>query len=323
MKRLVPLLVIALAGTAFWFRDLWLPTPPGQMNNLGYVEADSRLIGPLAGGRLVGIAVRKGEMVVKGTVLFRMDDAAAKADLAKAEAAVVTADAALANLQSGKRPAELAVYESQMQEAEANLRLAEVEFSRAERLSRGGVTAETLYDAAKAKLAVAKAKLEQVAANRTVAALAGREAEIAGAQARIAEAQAAVAAIAVRLAELTVSAPATGHIVDVFFAEGETVTSGQPVLSLTPLGALKLYVYVPQAQRASAQVGSPMAYTCDGCPPGLTATITVVATEPEYTPPVIYSQGSRAKLVWRVEARPDRIAPELSPGMPIEMVPRP
>ena len=37
---------------------------------------------------------------------------------------------------------------------------------------------------------------------------------------------------------------------------------------------------------------------------------------PEYTPPVIYSQGARAKLVYLVEAKPDDIDSALRPGLP-------
>ena len=43
---------------------------------------------------------------------------------------------------------------------------------------------------------------------------------------------------------------------------------------------------------------------CDGCPPGLTATVSYVSDEPEFTPPVIYSVENRQKLVYRIEARP-------------------
>jgi HlyD family secretion protein len=47
-----------------------------------------------------------------------------------------------------------------------------------------------------------------------------------------------------------------------------------------------------------------------------------VSPQAEYTPPVIYSEESRAKLVYLVEARP---APEqavlFNPGQPIAVVP--
>ena len=58
---------------------------------------------------------------------------------------------------------------------------------------------------------------------------------------------------------------------------------------------------------------------CDGCPDGLTATVSYVADEPEFTPPVIYSVENRQKLVYRVEARPGPDARALRPGQIVDV----
>ncbi len=58
---------------------------------------------------------------------------------------------------------------------------------------------------------------------------------------------------------------------------------------------------------------------CDGCPDGLTATISHVADSPEFTPPVIYSIENRQKLVYRVEALPDPGADLLRPGQIVDV----
>jgi HlyD family secretion protein len=45
-----------------------------------------------------------------------------------------------------------------------------------------------------------------------------------------------------------------------------------------------------------------------------------ISTEPEYTPPVIYSRESRASLVFLVEARPSiDDAMSLKPGQPVDV----
>ena len=62
-------------------------------------------------------------------------------------------------------------------------------------------------------------------------------------------------------------------------------------------------------------------YHCDGCGEARGAVIAKVASVPEYTPPVIYSQGARAKLVYLVEAKPDDVSSVLRPGLPIEVEP--
>jgi HlyD family secretion protein len=45
--------------------------------------------------------------------------------------------------------------------------------------------------------------------------------------------------------------------------------------------------------------------SCDGCEKGLTAKVSFIARSAEFTPPVIYSQEERAKLVFLIEARPE------------------
>ena len=46
-----------------------------------------------------------------------------------------------------------------------------------------------------------------------------------------------------------------------------------------------------------------------------------VSSQAEFTPPVIYSRESRAKLVFMVEARPvAKDATRLKPGQPVDVV---
>ncbi len=46
--------------------------------------------------------------------------------------------------------------------------------------------------------------------------------------------------------------------------------------------------------------------------------VSFVATEPQFTPPVIYSLDQREKLVFLVEARFDSVTP-IRPGMPVDV----
>ena len=81
------------------------------------------------------------------------------------------------------------------------------------------------------------------------------------------------------------------------------------MVSLLPPANVKLRFFVPQARRPGIAAGQSVRITCDGCPANLTARITFVASQAEFTPPVIYSRDERAKLVFRVEAAPEQ--PEL------------
>lgn len=323
MKRLVPFLIIALAVTAFLLRDRWLPQAPGQNAWLGAVDAKLTLVGPLAAGRLDAVQVHKGDDVKAGDVLFVLDAATAKAQVAQAEAAVVTAQKSRDDLLSGKRPEELAVYDAQLAEAKANLALAEADFSRTDTLVIRGVTAQAQFDKVKAAVDAAQARLAQIEASKAAAQLPAREDVQAAAASRIQEAEAALALARQHVNDLTTHAPVAGRVDDVFFAAGEVVASGQPVVSLLPPEALVLRFYVPEAARSKLSPGTPVHFTCDGCATALSAKVSHVFAQPEYTPPVIYSENARGKLVYQVEAAIDGAHPELQPGLPVQVEPLP
>jgi HlyD family secretion protein len=82
------------------------------------------------------------------------------------------------------------------------------------------------------------------------------------------------------------------------------VNAGAPVVALLPPTALKVRFFVPEPALARAAVGSQVALSCDACAANLRARIRWVSPQAEYTPPVIYSNASRSKLVFAVEATP-------------------
>jgi HlyD family secretion protein len=116
-------------------------------------------------------------------------------------------------------------------------------------------------------------------------------------------------------------APEDALVENTFFNVGEWVPAGSPVVSLLPAFRVKLRFFVPEEDVAQAKIGKPVHFTCDACPPGLKATITYVSPRAEFTPPVIYSQSARTKLVFLVEARPEPAQAPLSPGLPVAVEP--
>ena len=90
------------------------------------------------------------------------------------------------------------------------------------------------------------------------------------------------------------------------------------VVSMLPDGAVKLRLYVPEPQFASIAVGKQLSVHCDGCPDGLVARISYVSSEPEFTPPVIYSLETRQKLVYLVEAKVENDG-TLQPGQIVDV----
>lgn len=108
-----------------------------------------------------------------------------------------------------------------------------------------------------------------------------------------------------RLARRNAHSPADGTIEQIYYRPGETVPAGRPVVALLPPGNLKIRFFAPQAVLPELQYGDVVEISCDGCDKDLTAKISFIARSAEFTPPVIYSQEERAKLVFLIEARPE------------------
>lgn len=118
--------------------------------------------------------------------------------------------------------------------------------------------------------------------------------------------QARLDAANTRLARRKVASPVAGTVQQIYFRPGELVSAGRPVLALLPPGNLRVRFFVPQDQIARVALGDRIAVTCDGCADGLSAKVSFLSRQVEFTPPVIYSFEERSKLVFLVEAVPDQ-----------------
>lgn len=322
MKRLVvPLIVVAIAATAFFYRERWLPQPQGHLNYLGYVEGETRLIGAPQAGRLIAVDVKEGHQVKLGETLFALDPAQASAAVAAAEAAADAARATHQNLLSGKRQEEIDVIHAQIAQAEAGLELAQKELHRASTLASTGAAARSRLDQASEQVTTYQQRITELKASERVASLPARTPEIEGAKARVNQAEAEVQAAKDRLHDLSPGALVNGLVDDVFFKPGEWVAAGQPVVSLIDPADVTIRFFVPERVLAKAAPGTRITFHCDGCSGAKSATIAHVASLPEYTPPVIYSETARTKLVFLVEAKLDEPDRELRPGLPVEVEP--
>lgn len=284
---------------------------------LGYVEGETTLVAPPIAGRLVARPVERGGRVKKGDRLYVIDTTQAEMEVARAMATLLEFQARHDNLLTGKRSEEQEVVRAQRRELEARLTLAETDLKRQTDLTAKNYVSRQSYDQAVAQVAELRARAAALAAKEHAGDLAARESEIAAAAALIEQNQAILARARSRLAELMPVAPEDGLIENTFFNVGEWVPIGSPVVSLLPDFRVKLRFFLPELEVAKARAGTHVHFSCDGCPPHLAATITYVASRAEYTPPVIYSQSARAKLVFLIEARPDQAELLLQPGLPI------
>ena len=110
-------------------------------------------------------------------------------------------------------------------------------------------------------------------------------------------------------------------MIDTFYLPGELVPAGRPVLSLLSPEQIKIIFFIPQSYLSQLKLAQLVTVTCDNCVSPIKAKIDFIAPQAEYTPPVIYSDALRSKLVYRIEAAPNlNEAIKLHPGQPVNVL---
>jgi HlyD family secretion protein len=287
----------------------------------GYVEGEFVHVASPYAGTLDKLAVSRGAQVQGGAMLFVLEHGAEQAVVDAAAARIRMAQARLDNMGEGRRAAELDVLRAQAESAATALQLSRLQLDQNQRLRDSGFVAQakldeakTAYDRDAARLAEAKAAV-QVGLQSL-----GRKPEIQAAAAEIEAAQADLTQAKVRLDQKTGVAPAPALVYDTFYREGESVAAGAPVVSLLPPANVKIRFFVPETMVGTLRPQRPLTIACDGCGAPIGGAITFISPQAEYTPPVIYSRESKAKLVYLVEAKPAPAdAPRLRPGQPVEV----
>jgi HlyD family secretion protein len=125
------------------------------------------------------------------------------------------------------------------------------------------------------------------------------------AEAGLREADARMISARTRLTRRKLFSPVSGAVQQIYYREGEMVPAGRAVLSILPPGNVKVRFFVPQAVLPTISLGDTVSVSCDGCAKDIVARVTFIAASAEYTPPVIFSEKERAKLVFLIEARPE------------------
>ena len=303
--------ILALAGCA---RE----KSPGWQ---GYLEGEFVYVAAPLGGRLEKLAVEKGASVAAGAPLFALERGAELAAQAQAAAQLRAAQARLADLDKGARPSELAALEARLAQARAVAELSARDLDRATSLHEKQVLTDGDFDRARLAHEANQKLTAELGAQLATASLGARSDALTAAEADVAAARAALERADWSVAQKSLAAPRAGLIYDTLFREGEFVAPGSPVVALLPPENLKARFFVSEADFATLKPGDSVRVAITGLAAPLTARISYLSQQPEYTPPVLYNRDNRAKLVFLVEAviASPAATSALHPGQPVDV----
>jgi HlyD family secretion protein len=272
----------------------------------GYAEGEYVYVATSVAGRLDKLMVSRGQTMGANAPLFELEHENETAEVQQAKAQ-------LGDLETGKRKPELDVLRAQLGQAITAEHLSATQATRDERQYKIGAISKAQLDTSRSTHVSAKSHVEELRNQLKTGKLPGREEQIRAAKAALAQAL-------WKLSQKSASTAQAALVFDTLFVEGEWVPAGTPVVSLLPPGNIKVRFFVPEETEGKLKVGQTATVHCDGCAKEVAVHITYISPEPEFTPPVIYSNETRSKLVFMIEARPKiEDAALLHPGQPVEV----
>lgn len=248
----------------------------------GYIDTDLVYLSSDFGGRLVDLAVLKGQHVKANQLLFKLEQTS---ELYHVEVSELTKQALVA----------------QRQQILSQLHYNEINDRRITEMRKQNAASQSDLDAAQRDLMVSQQQLVAI------------DAKIKSNRVDIADKKWQV----IRKENV---APEQGIIFDTYYAKGEFVQTGYPVLSLVTQNNIKAIFFVSEEQLAHVRLNEKVIIKTDQNENFATGHISYISNIAEYTPPVIYSREERHRLVFRIEAKVD--APDLEKihlGQPVTL----
>jgi HlyD family secretion protein len=253
-KWLLPLVaIIGIVFALFMVAKTTKPTPKpnvtvepakapfaSYVSGAGLIEASTEnvKVGSTSGGLVIQVFVKVGDKVNQAQPLFQLDTAAKRAELARHEAELKSAQATLEKLRQGTRPEELAMQQEQMQQSAAQLQDAQEQLKLRESAASEearAVSQDELNQARntvklrEAALNYQQRKLQELQNGTWAPEIKIQEAEVASARAQVEQAR-------TEIDRLTVRSPLTGEVLQVKIHQGEYAPAAQTDDALVMVG---------------------------------------------------------------------------------------
>ncbi|NEX63281.1 HlyD family secretion protein [Noviherbaspirillum galbum] len=216
------LLALIIAIAAFFGFRYWADSRAYASTENAYVNTDRAEIAALVSGPVLKIHAAENQVVKAGQPLFDIDPRSYEVALEKARAQLQ-----LATQSVSQQNAAIAAAEAQVAQREAELRNAQANFQRTERLKKQGFLSEQGGEAAATQVATATATLHAAQANleqaRSALGQTGSD------NANVQVAQAAIEQAELDLKRTHVAAPADGVVTNMNLRPGEIVQPGVPL----------------------------------------------------------------------------------------------
>ncbi|GGD90953.1 membrane protein [Tsuneonella deserti] len=294
----------------------WLSLQGKVSTDNAYVQQDKVSISSEVGGKIVEVAVKDGQTVNQGDLLFRIDPEPFRLQVQQADAQIASAQANVTALQNSS-----ALSGADISAAREDIGFAQAALNRQQALWNRGFTTKADLEAAQHAVAEARERLRAAEARQAEAsAKLATGAQVPGENPQVASGRAQRAVAELNLARTEVRAPVSGRVAQADrLQRGQQIIQGVPVLTLVATKSTYVEANFKETDLADMRVGQPAEMTFDAYPDivvkGHVASIGAGTGSEFSVLPAQNATGNWVKVTQRV---PVRIAIDEAP--PREMI---
>ncbi len=249
---------LLVAGGAGW----WLTSGGSVSTDNAYVQMDKVSVAAEVGGRITEVAVRDGQQVAKGQLLFRIDGEPYALSVAQATAAIDAAEVEIGNLAASANTSSVDIAA-----AREDVKFAEVTFQRQAALMEKGFTTKAAYDAARHALSLAREQVRQAEAAATEARTRLAAGPSSGINPQVEAARVQRSQAEVNLGRTTVRAPSAGRVAQSDRLQiGQMMVAGLPAVTLVDTAHPWVEANFKETDLADMRVGQRAEISFDAYP---------------------------------------------------------
>lgn len=247
-----------IAGGAGW----WLTSGGSVSTDNAYVQMDKVSVAAEVGGRITEVAVRDGQQVAKGQLLFRIDGEPYALTVAQATAAIDAAEVEVGNLSASANTSSVDIAA-----AREDVKFAEITFQRQAALMEKGFTTKAANDAARHAVAQARERVRQAEAAAAEARTKLAAGPSSGINPQVEAARVQRSQAQVNMGRTTVRAPSAGRIAQSDRLQvGQMMVAGLPAVTLVDTAHPWVEANFKETDLADMRVGQRAEISFDAYP---------------------------------------------------------
>ena len=285
---------------------------------LGTLEWDRIALPAPVAEKIVAVDVREGQQVAAGTRLLQLEATRTRSQLEAVQAQALQSREALAELQAGARPEQIAQARATLAAAQAQAVDARAYYERLRPLGQRQLVSAASVDSARAAAGNADGQVRAARAALDQLRNGSRKEEVAQGEAAAEAARAQAAVQAATLQKLDVVAPRAGRIDSLPYKLGDQAPVGSSLALLLVGDAPYARVYVPEPMRAGVHVGDVASVSVAGAAP-IRGTVRMIRSEPVFTPYYALAGEDASRLSYLAEIQLGADAATLPAGLPVQV----